>query len=715
MRRMAIGKTAIALLVATALGLFFAFDLERYLSLDYLKQQHQAFAEYYQAHAAQAIAIYFLAYVLMAAVSLPGAAVMTLLAGALFGLGLGTLIVSFASTLGATLAMLAARFLLRDLVRRRFAEALQRIDRGVERDGDFYLFSLRLIPVFPFFVINLLMGLTPMKAWRFFIVSQIGMLPGTLVYVNAGSQLAAIDSLDDIMSLRLWLAFVLLGVFPLLAKKGLEFIQRRRVLRAHPRPKRFDYNMVVIGAGSGGLVAAYIAAAVKAKVALIEKHKMGGDCLNTGCVPSKALLRSAKLLAQAARAQDFGLREVSVDFDFAEVMARVQEVVARIEPHDSPERYRGLGVEVIQGEARIVSPYQVEVGGRLLTTRAIVVATGARPAVPAIEGLEQIDYLTSDTLWSLRQRPGRLLVLGGGPIGCELAQAFQRLGSQVTLVQRGPRLLPREDEEIGALIEQRFASEGMRVLTGHEAVRFEREGEAQFLVCRHGAGERRIGFDRVLLALGRRANVSGFGLEELQVQLRDDGTVAADAFLRTNYPTIFVCGDVTGPYQFTHVAAHQAWYAAVNALFDPVKKFRVDYRVIPWATYTDPEIARVGLNEQEAKARGIAYEVTRYDIGELDRAITDGEAHGLVKVLTVPGKDKILGATIVGEHAGDLITEFVTAMKYKLGLNKILATIHVYPTMAEANKYAAGVWKKNHAPQRLLALVERFHRWRRGD
>ena len=697
-----------------ALVVFFALGWERYFTLDYLAQQQGALSDYYHRYPLRALAIYFAIYVLMAALSLPGAAVMTLVAGAIFGLGVGTLVVSFASTLGATLAMLVARFLLRDWVRRRFGEKLARIDRGVEHEGVFYLFTLRLIPVFPFFLVNLLMGLTPMKTWHFFLVSQIGMLPGTLVYVNAGQQLAAIRSPEDVLSPGLWLAFVLLGLFPLLAKKIVDHLAARRALRHWPRPRRFDYNLVVIGGGSAGLVSAYIAAAVKAKVALIEKQHMGGDCLNTGCVPSKALLRTTRLLGDAARARDFGLNRCQASFDFAAVMERVQQVVARVAPHDSPERYRSLGVDVIEGEARIVDPYRVEVNGRQLSARNIIVATGARPAVPALQGLEHIDYLTSDNLWSLRQQPRRLLVLGGGPIGCELAQAFARLGSRVTLVQRGARLLPREDEEVSALLHARFEQEGIEVLTGHEARRFERGEQGDVLVCAHADGERRIAFDRVLLALGRRANVRGFGLEDLGVVLRDDGTVAADPFLRTNFPNIFVCGDVTGPYQFTHVAAHQAWYAAVNALFSPWKRFRVDYRVIPWATYTDPEVARVGLNEQEARARGIAFEVTRFELGELDRAITDGETQGLVKVLTVPGKDSILGVTIVGHHASEMIAEFVTAMKYKLGLNKILGTIHIYPTFAEANKYVAGQWKRQHAPRRLLAWVARFHRWRRG-
>ena len=477
---------------------------------------------------------------------------------------------------------------------------------------------------------------------------------------------------------------------------------------------KYEYNIIVIGAGSGGLVASYIAAAIKAKVALIEKHKMGGDCLNTGCVPSKALLRSAKMLSYAKRAREFGFRSANVEFDFAEVMERVQSVIKQIEPHDSVERYSKLGVECITGEAKIIDPHRVEVDGKILTTRNIIVATGAGPLVPPIAGIDDVEYLTSDTVWNLRELPKKLVVLGGGPIGSEMAQAFARLGSEVTLVEMAPQILIREDEEVIRLVTDKFQQEGIRVLTNHKAKAFTREHGWQVLVCEADGKEVRIPFDQVIVALGRKANVTGFGLEELGVTLNKNGTVAADPFLRTNFPNIYVCGDVTGPYQFTHTAAHQAWYASVNALFAPIKQFKADYSVIPWATFTDPEVARVGLNEKDAKAQKIPYEVTTYGIDDLDRAIADSEAHGFVKVLTVPQKDKILGVTIVGTHAGDLIAEYVLAIKHELGLNKILSTIHIYPTLAEANKFAAGEWKKAHAPKFALALLEKFHRWRRN-
>lgn len=694
---------------------YFLFDLGQYFSLDYLKSQQAALEGYRQAHPLQTAALMFLVYVLVTALSLPGAAVMTLAVGAIFGLFWGTVLVSFASTVGATLAFLISRFLLRNMVQARFGDKLKAINKGIEKDGAFYLFGLRLVPLFPFFVINLAMGLTSLKTITFAWVSQVGMLLGTIVYVNAGTQLGKIDSVSGILSPGLILSFVLLGLFPLIARKILDSIKARQVLKPYRKPDRFDRDLVVIGAGSGGLVSAYIAAAVKARVSLIEKHKMGGDCLNTGCVPSKALIRSARFLEQTRRARDYGFESASAEFDFAQVMERVQQVVKSVEPHDSVERYTGLGVDVIQGEAMIKSPYEVTVNGQTLTTRNIIVATGARPFVPPIPGLDQISYLTSDDLWTLRELPKRLLVLGGGPIGCELAQSFARFGSQVTIVEMAPRLMIREDEDVAELVATRFRAEGIEILAGHTAKSFEVVDGENRLTAEYQGATVSIPFDQVLVAVGRAANTTGFGLEELGVRISERRTIEANEFLQTNFPNIYVCGDVTGPYQFTHTAAHQAWYAAVNALFGSFRKFKVDYSVIPFATFTDPEVGRVGLNEMEARQQGVAYEVTTYGLDDLDRAIADGEAYGFVKVLTVPGKDKILGATIVGEHAGDLIAEFVTAMRHGLGLNKILGTIHIYPTWTEANKFAAGNWKRAHAPEKLLRWVERYHAWRRGD
>ena len=716
-------KLLVAGLLLAGIAAFFALDLGRYFSLAYLKDSQAAFTALLDQRPVLVTLVFIAVYVAVTALSLPGAVILTLAGGAGFGLVWGTVVVSFASTLGATLAMLAARHLLRDAIQARFGRRLDEVNRGIEKEGAFYLFSLRLIPVVPFFALNLLMGLTRIKTWTYFWVSQLGMLAGTVAYVNAGTQIAQIDSLQSILSPRLIGSFVLLGLLPLAVSKVLAFIKRRKVYARwrSVRPRTFDRNLVVIGAGAGGLVTAYIAAVVKAKVTLVEAHKMGGDCLNYGCVPSKALIRSAKLAHQMRHGANYGLSNATPDFSFKAVMQRVQDVVRTIAPNDSALRYTALGVEVLQGYARIVNPWTVEIalnggGTQTLTTRSIVIATGARPVVPPLPGLDAVGCVTSDTLWEafaqLDAVPRRLVVLGGGPIGCELAQAFARLGAEVTQVEMSPRLLGREDEDVSELTREALAADGVRVLTGHRALRCESVDGVKALWVAHEGIEQRIEFDQLVCAVGRAARLTGYGLEALGIST--ERTVPTNDYLQTIYPNIYAAGDVAGPYQLTHVAAHQAWYAAVNALFGEFRRFKADYSVIPWTTFIDPEVARVGLNEQEAKAQGVACEVTRYDIGELDRAIADSEARGFVKVLTVPGKDTILGVTIVGTHAGDLLAEYVLAMRHGLGLNKLLSTIHTYPTLSEANKYAAGEWKRAHQPRRLLEWVRRYHDWKRS-
>jgi len=707
-------KLVLVVAIGVLIWAFSHFNLSDFLTLQALKDRREMFQGFYDLHTAQMIAAYMTVYIITTALSLPGATILTLAGGAIFGLSTGLVIVSFASTIGATLAFLVSRFLLRDSVQKRFGSQLQSFNDGIKKDGAFYLFTLRLIPVVPFFVINLVMGLTPLSVLKFFLVSQVGMLAGTAVYVNAGTEIAKIDSLSGILSPALLGSFVLLGIFPLVAKVLVSFFKAKKVYAKFKRPSHYEYNLLVIGAGAGGLVSSYIAAAVNAKVGLIEKSKMGGDCLNTGCVPSKALIQSAKVMSHVKRAKEFGFISGELQMNFAEVMQRVKRVIKKIEPHDSVERYTSLGVECIQGTATIKSPWEIEVDGKTLTTKNIIVAAGAEPVVIPFPGIDQIPYYTSDDIWEITEQPKKLLVLGGGPIGCELAQAFCRLGSEVTIVEQIPRILVREDEDVASFVIDSFAKDGVKTLTGHRAKEFKKVGDSNYLVCETNGQQVEIEFDACLFALGRRARVSGYGLENLGIELSARKTIEVDEYLRTNIPNVFVCGDVAGPYQFTHTAAHQAWFCAVNALFSPFKKFKVDYRVIPWCTFTDPEVARVGLNELEAKEAGIDYEVTTYGLDDLDRAIADEEDHGMVKVLTVPGKDKVLGATIVGAHAGELITEFVAAMKGNYGLNRILGTIHIYPTWSEANKYLAGNWKNNHKPEKLIEFVGKFHKWRRG-
>jgi len=701
--------------VALVTLLFFQFDLHHYLNLAELKAQ-QASAQEFVGHSPFiAVAVFFVGYVVATALSFPGAALLTIFAGALFGLAWGTVIVSFASTIGATLSFLITRYLLRESVQKRFSQQLKTFNEGFEKEGGFYLFTLRVVPIMPFFMVNILMGLTTIKGRTFYAVSQIGMLAGTLVYVNAGTQLAKLDGLSGILSAPILFSFCLLGIFPLIAKKLLSTLQNYQKTRQFKKPKSFDANVIVIGGGSAGLVSGLIGAAVKSKVILIEKHKMGGDCLNTGCVPSKALIRSAKVASYLKRSKEFGLGEVNPTVEFSNVMDRVQNVIKQIEPHDSIERFTELGVDCIQGEAKILSPYCVEVNGEKITTRNIIIATGARPFVPPIEGLQDVGYLTSDNLWNIRHQPKRLIVLGGGPIGCELSQAFARLGSEVIQIEQAPRLMIREDEKVSTFVQQRLGDDGVNICTSHQAVKVEVRNGVKTLICRHNEEWTEFAFDEILVAVGRAANTQNLGLEDIGVELSERGTIAVNDYLQTTIPNIYACGDVAGPYQFTHTASHQAWYATVNSLFGMFRKFKVDYRVIPWATFVDPEVARVGLNEQEAKAKGVDYQITEYGLDDLDRAIADSEDHGFVRVLTAGKSDKILGVTIVGHHGAELLTEFVQAMKQGFGLNKILGTIHIYPTLSEANKFAAGNWKRANAPEGLLRWAERFHSWRRND
>ncbi|MFT4767197.1 MAG: pyruvate/2-oxoglutarate dehydrogenase complex dihydrolipoamide dehydrogenase (E3) component [Glaciecola sp.] len=714
---MAAGKPVkiviIALVVAGFFG-FWYFDLQSLLNFEELRGRSDDLQALRNASPLMVALTFFGLYVAVTGLSLPGAAIMTLAGGAIFGFWTALLLVSFASSAGATLAFLVSRSLLRDWVQTRFGRQLKALNEGFSRDGAFYLFSLRLVPVFPFFVINLISGLLPISTGRFYWVSQLGMLPATAVFVNAGTQLGQLESPAGILSPGLLGSFVLLGVFPFIARSLLGRLKSRRQLARFTRPKQFDTNLVVIGAGSAGLVASLIAATLKAKVTLIERHKMGGDCLNTGCVPSKAILRSAHVANEMRRAPEFGIAPVEVSVNFPAVMERVQEKIAAIEPHDSVERFTSLGVDCVSGDAKIVSPWEVEVNGELISTRHIIIASGARARVPDIEGLEDLDYLTSDTLWDIRELPKRFMVLGAGPIGCELAQAMASLGSDVTLVTHAPRILPREDEDAATLVHARLEKRGIKVLTHCEPQSFALTDGVQSAQCLLQGEAFSLEFDRVLLAVGRTPNIEGMGLEDLGIRTTTRGTIEVDDYLQTDIPTIFACGDIVGPYQFTHTASHQAWFATVNALLGHLKRFRVDYSVIPWATFTDPEVARVGLSEDEANAQGVPYEVTRYGIDDLDRAIVDSEDEGFVKVLTVPGRDRILGATIVSAHAGDLLPEFVLAMKHDLGLNKILGTIHIYPTMSEANRFLASEWRKARKPEKLLNWLGRYQSWRRG-
>lgn len=697
-------KLALLLLLSVVIFLAWKLDLFTYLNFVFLKSHLVEAQSYYQASPFIVSGAYFLFYIFISAISFPGGAtLLTLLGGAVMGFFPALILVSFASTIGATFAFWTSRFLLRDFFEKQFPGQSLAIKREVERNGLFYLLSIRLIPVFPFFIVNILMGLTPMKARLFFMVSQVGMLPATAVYVLAGRGLAQMNSPKDILSLKMFVIFALLGVLPLMAKYFLLKINTFNRYRPYKKPKKFDYNTIVIGAGSGGLVSAFITSALKARVALIEKNKMGGDCLNTGCIPSKALIEASKF-AELTR----------IPLEFSKVMEQVRKAQAEVAPHDSIERYTSLGVHCLNGNAEILSPYEVKVNGQTLSAENLIIATGARPRLPAIAGLEKINYLTSDNLWKLETLPRKLLILGGGPIGCEMAQAFKRLGSEVILIEGGKELLSKEDSDVSAVIERKFRSMGIHIYFHTEAKEFVINEHAKILRTESRGKEILLEFDEVLFATGRIANVKGFGLEKLGVELNSNGTIKTNSYMQTNFSNIYACGDVAGPFQLTHMAGYQAWFAAVNSLFGRWKKFSVDYGAVSWCTFTEPEVATAGMNEKSLNEKKMEYDVTIFPFHELDRAIVDQKTEGFVKVLTKKNSDKILGASIVGTQASLLVMEFVIALKYNKGMKDILNTIHPYPTLGEANKYAAGVWQKNHAPVFVLELLEKIFKWKRG-
>lgn len=691
----------------------FRFNITDIFTFENLKDQHENLINYYMENTFSFSAVFFLIYILVTSFSLPFAAILTLAAGSIFGLIKGVILVSFASTIGATIAFIFSRILLKDYIEKKYPNALKIINKGIEKDGMLYLFALRLVAIFPFFIVNLIMGITSIKIKTFFFTSQIGMLAGTIIYINAGHQLSQIDSLQDIFSPSVLISFALLGIFPIISKRTISLIRDYKKMKNWKKPKKFDYNLTVIGAGSAGLVAANIGASVKAKVALIEKNKMGGDCLNTGCVPSKSIIKTSKIFHFFKTANKYGLNEIKIDYDFEKVMNRVKNNIKKIEPNDSIKRYTQLGVDCFEGKAEIITPYKIKIINnigeeKIVYTRNIIIASGAKPFIPPIKGLNQINYLTSDNIWNLKKLPNKFIILGGGPIGCELTQSFSRLGSNVTQIEQASRIMGREDEDVSDLIKNIFEKEGVKVLTEHKANEVILENNKKYLICETNGKKVKIEFDEILVSVGRKPDLTDIGLEKIGIDFDNRKNIIHNDFMQTNYKNIFVCGDVVGPYQFTHVAGYQAWYASINALFGKLMKLKIKYDVIPWATYVDPEIARVGLNEIEAKNKNIPYEVTAINYIENDRAIADSSEDGFIKILTVPNKDKILGVTIFGNRAADIITEFVFAIKNNMGLNKVLRTIHIYPTYGEINKQIASKWKKKKIPKKLLKITEKY-------
>ena len=710
MKRILIFLLIIALIIIGVI----VFDVQSLFTLSEFKQKQDQFQGIVASHPFRSAAIFFVSYVIFAGLSLPGVIIFTLAAGALFGLLQGTILVSFASTIGAFLAFLVARFFLHDSVQEKFSDRLTTLNRKIKTEGAFYLLFLRLVPVFPFFLINIVIALTPIKAFTYYWVSQLGMLPATILYVNAGVQVAKISSPKDVVSFPILMALVLLGIFPFVAKWFANFLKARRVYSKFSKPSKYDYNTIVLGAGSAGLVAAYTTSTLQGKPLLIERGKMGGDCLNTGCVPSKSIIRSAKFIADLQRSKSFGMNKTSYEFEYENIIERVHSKIATIAPKDSVERYSDLGVDCEQGDATVVSPWEVSINNKQVTAKNIIIATGATPLIPDLPGLDQVPYFTTDTIWSLNELPQHLLIIGAGPIGCELGQAFARLGTRVTIVHRRNTILPNEDEEAARLVEQALTLNHVTLCTNFETEKITKNDDNEFVM--QGTHENtpvQIAFSHLLLATGRCPNLNG--LQNLNLETDENGRLVVNETLQTRFPNIYACGDVTSPMQYTHVASHQAWYAAFNALFRPLKAFRCNLDNIPRAIFTDPEIASVGITEKQAIAHNLPYQITTFSMDDIDRAITDNATDGFIKVITAGNSDKILGVCIVGEHASELVAEFVLAKTHNLGLNKILQTVHIYPTRSEINRMAAGKWRREQISARTIQLLNKFQRWRLGS
>jgi pyruvate/2-oxoglutarate dehydrogenase complex dihydrolipoamide dehydrogenase (E3) component/uncharacterized membrane protein YdjX (TVP38/TMEM64 family) len=700
-------------------------------------------------------AVYILACVLF----IPGS-LLTLGAGFVFGIVVGTITVSIASTLGATAAFLLGRTLARPWIEARVAHRpkFRALDEAVRRQGFKIVLLTRLSPIFPFNLLNYTFGLTRVSLRDYILASWIGMLPGTVMYVYLGTTLKTLADLaagnvptsvgqQVLFGAGLVATVAVTVLITRLARKALQEAippptrqteplahgdlampntvqvlpddvhNQTLVANVHPRDwvnpqPQSRYNLVVIGAGTGGLVCAAGAAGLGARVALVEKHLLGGDCLNVGCVPSKALLRAARAYADVRDAAGFGVTvPPGAKVDFPAVMERMRRLRAGISPNDSAARFHSLGVDVFLGAAHFTGPDAVEVNGQTLRFARAVIATGGRPIQPPIPGLAEAGFQTNETIFSLMELPRRLAVIGAGPIGCELVQAFARFGSQTFLVGKQPQILPREDPDAAQLVETALQHDGVQLLLGHDLRRVERSGGERVLCLESPHGPKEIRVDDILVAVGRVPNVDGLNLEAAGVAHDSRIGVQVDDRLRTTSPRIYAVGDVCSRYQFTHAADAMARLAIQNALF--FGGARLSALTIPWCTYTDPEIAHVGLYERQAQEQGIAVQTLTQPLDGVDRALLDGETAGFVRVHLRRGTDKILGATIVARHAGDMISELTLAMTGGLGLRTPARTIHPYPTQAEAIKKVADAYNRTRLTPFVKRMLDKWMAWTR--
>ncbi len=691
------------------------------------------------------------AYAVLTVAMIPGSA-LTIGSGLIFGFWKGFAVVTVGANLGALGAFLLARTLFRER-----AEALARgqktfraVDSAIAREGFRIVLLLRLSPVFPFTVLNVLLGVTGISAASYVLANLIGMLPGTLMFVylgTLGEAAAGTQSLGQTVLRIVGLAATVVvtvvitriarralkaasldgganpGVAPEAAPVGAgaktipgdaydQALLASVKPTAHVNPIPQDrYNLVVIGAGTAGLVTAAGGAGLGAKVALIEKHMFGGDCLNVGCVPSKGIIRAGRAAAAVREAGAFGIRLAGEPrIDFAATMERMRRLRAGIAPHDSVKRFSELGIDVYLGEGRFTGPDEIEVGGNKLRFQAAVIATGARATFPRIPGIEEVEPLTNENVFTLTELPRSLILLGAGAIGCEMAQTFRRLGSEVTIVIRGNRIMTREDPDAALIVQRKFEQEGIRVLTGSAIKRAEKRGGKKVIVIERDGSEESVEADQILIGMGRAPNVEGLGLSAAGIAYGTEG-VTVDANMRTTNPRVFAAGDICSRLKFTHAADAQARIVLRNALF--FGRARATDLVIPWCTYTDPEIAHVGCYEKEARDRGLAVTTFTVPLEDVDRAILDGETEGFGRIHLKSGTDRILGATVVASHAGDMIGELTMAIQNGLGAGKLASVIHPYPTQGEVVRKLGDAYMRTKLTPGVKRIMARILRWRR--
>ncbi|MBA3536096.1 MAG: FAD-dependent oxidoreductase [Tatlockia sp.] len=682
------------ILLLGLLILFFSLRLDKYLTFTSLRENRATLISWTKEHFFMAALLYMSCYTLAVAASVPGAVFLTLAGGFLFGVVFGTVFVIVSATLGATALFFAVRTSFGDWLAKSALSWLGRMREGFQQNAFSYLLMLRLVPLFPFWVVNIVPALLGVDAKTFIITTFFGILPGSIVYVMVGNGLSHVFEANQTPNLGI--IFDIKVLLPLLALAALSFIPilYKRVnpkeQKKNPKTNQIKCDLSIIGAGAGGLSVAAVAAQLGLKVVLLESGKMGGDCLNYGCVPSKSLLAAGKIAYQLRHAAQFGISSKGLEIDFKKVMQQVHAVIKVLAKNDSVERFESLGVQVIKAVARFSGVNTLVAQDRVIEARRIVIATGSSPFKPPIPGLEDTPYLTNETIFNLTEQPKHLIVIGGGPIGCELAQAFSMLGSKITLIE-GFNLLPKDDVDCVAILRAQLKAMGIIIHEQAKVLGVEPHAHGGIKVSINQAGEKlAIRGSHLLIATGRRANVENLDLEKAGIVYSNKG-IEVNSRLQTSNRRVYALGDVVGPYQFTHMATYQAGIVLRNIAFKIPAK--VDYRAIPWVTYTLPEIAHVGLLAEEA-LKHADIQFTEWSFLENDRAQTEHSLEGKIKIIS-DKKGRVLGVTIVGAHAGELILPWVIAIREKRTLRSFTDAVSPYPTLSEISKRVAGEFYKS--------------------